>query len=61
MRDPDRIEPFLNELKKLWLDNYDLRFWQLLSILKVKEDMFHVEDDWTLNKIKEFTKKEENK
>jgi hypothetical protein len=58
MRNPDRIEPFLNELKKLWLANYDLRFWQLLSILKCKEDMFHVEDTWTMKKLTELNKKE---
>jgi len=58
MRDPKRIEPLLNELKKLWEQNYDLRFWQLLSILQHKEDMFHVEDDFTMRKLTELNKNE---
>lgn len=33
MRNPDRIEAFLNEFKKVWLKHSDLRFGQILSIL----------------------------
>ena len=29
----DRIEPFLNEFKKVWLKHSDLRFGQILSIV----------------------------
>ena len=30
MRDSERIEPFLNQLKELWLKYPDLRFGQLV-------------------------------
>ena len=33
MRNPDRIEAFLIEFKKVWLKHSDLRFGQILSIL----------------------------
>lgn len=33
MRDPARIEPFLNELKELWLKWPDMRFGQLVLAL----------------------------
>ena len=33
MRNPDIIEAFLNEFKKVWLKHSDLRFGQILSIL----------------------------
>ena len=33
MRSNDRIEPFLNEFKKVWLKHPDLRFGQILSIV----------------------------
>lgn len=33
MRSNDRIEPFLNEFKKVWLKHPDLRFGQIISIV----------------------------
>ena len=33
MRSNDRIEPFLNEFKKVWLKHPDLRFGQILSVV----------------------------
>ena len=48
MRDPNRIEHLLVLLGKLWKRNPDLRFAQIIEILKSNlwtDDMFYVEDD----------------
>ena len=48
MRDPNRIAHLLVLLGKLWKRNLDLRFAQIIEILKSKlgtDDMFYVEDD----------------
>jgi hypothetical protein len=61
MRSKERIETFLNELKKFWETNQDLRFGQVIYMLvenlDVREgtDIFFPEDDvWlkALRKIK---------
>jgi uncharacterized protein YihD (DUF1040 family) len=48
MRDPNRIAHLLVLLGKYWKLNSDLRFAQIIEILKSKlgtDDMFYVEDD----------------
>ena len=48
MRDPNRIAYLLVLLGKLWKRNPDLRFAQIIEILKSNlwtDDMFYVEDD----------------
>ena len=48
MRDPNRIAHLLVLLGRLWKRNPDLRFAQIIEILKSKlwtDDMFYVEDD----------------
>ena len=48
MRDPNRIAHLLVLLGRLWKRNPDLRFAQIIEILKLKlgtDDMFYVEDD----------------
>ena len=48
MRDPNRIAHLLVLLGKLWKRNSDLRFAQIIEILKSKlctDDMFYVEDE----------------
>jgi uncharacterized protein YihD (DUF1040 family) len=48
MRDPNRIAHLLVLLGKLWKRNSDLRFSQIVEILKSKlgtDDMFYIEDD----------------
>jgi hypothetical protein len=42
MRNPDRIEPILNELKTLWLKYPDLRLGQLISLCN--RDVFNIGD-----------------
>lgn len=60
LRDKERIKPFLAEFEKLWLENPDLRFGQLVSILgwKMEGDIFfHEEDEW----LKQIRKEMQNK
>lgn len=48
MRDPNRIAHLLVLLGRLWKRNSDLRFAQIIEILKSNlwtDDMFYVEDD----------------
>jgi uncharacterized protein YihD (DUF1040 family) len=48
MRDPNRIAHLLVLLGRYWKLNSDLRFAQIIEILKSKlgtDDMFYVEDD----------------
>lgn len=50
MRDPVRIYPFTAELIRIWGENPDLRFGQLMTLLleKVEEsgkDPFYLEDE----------------
>lgn len=55
-RDINRIEPFLNEFKELWLSKPDLRFGQLVEILvnKIDIDSFYAEDDVWIDAIKKI-------
>ena len=52
MRNPDRIEPILNELKTLWLKHPNLRLGQLVCLGGIMHDPFHVEDDQLLENMK---------
>ena len=48
MRDPNRIAHLLVLLGRLWKQSPDLRFAQIIEILKSKlgtDDMFYVEDE----------------
>jgi uncharacterized protein YihD (DUF1040 family) len=48
MRDPNRIAHLLVLLGRYWKLNSDLRFAQIIEILKSKlgtDDMFYIEDD----------------
>jgi len=60
MRNPNRIEPIIEKIKKLWLKNPDYRFGQLIMvIIKTEEQnikLFNLEEDELLEKIEEFEK-----
>lgn len=65
MRDPKRIDGFINSFEKLWKEKPDLRFFQLVSILSNKacmykntNDDFFIEDDITIKIINEIIEKE---
>ena len=58
MRDPDRIEPFLNLFKEYWERYPDLRFGQIVYNLhatiqnnKICADLFYIEDDEMLQQL----------
>ena len=55
MRRVDRIDPFLEELGKVWKKNPDLRFGQLIYVLADKmnqHDIFFPEEDEWLEGVK---------
>ena len=55
MRDPKRIEKVLSMIRSYWLTNPDLRFFQVVEIIKSKlgqEDCFYVEDEDLLEAMK---------
>lgn len=56
MRDKNRIKPFLRELEIFWLQYPDLRFGQIIHLLKktANEDFFNIEDDKLLEYIKKL-------
>lgn len=60
MRNPDRIKPFLAEIEKIWKDNSDLRFGQLMSnvLNSSKIDPFFLEEKECLELFNTFFKKE---
>lgn len=61
MRDIKRIEPFLKELKILWMESPDLRFGQLIYSLNHRickdGDTFNTEDSDYLKVIKDEKEK----
>lgn len=55
MRDPKRIEKVLAVVRDYWLTNPDLRFFQVVEIIKHKlgkDDAFYVEDEEILEAMK---------
>lgn len=60
MRDPNRIEPFMDELGKIWKENCpDWRFGQLMSnaarVMQTHgEDIFYKEDDELIEYFREW-------
>ncbi len=56
MRDPQRIDKFMDELGKLWREKVpDWRFGQLMyNFLSSKGDPFYWEEDDFLKKFKEY-------
>ena len=61
MRDINRIEPFLEILLKFWKQHPDLRFGQIVQILKgnCTIDFFYLEDDKILEIITSLIKEED--
>ena len=60
MRDPNRIDDFCEELKKMWHKVPDWRFGQLMSNALgavyelTNHDPFYMEDDEMLKELKEL-------
>ena len=63
MRDKNRIEPLLNDLRELWYQNPDLRLCQLINVVCVKSgwknnDFFYLEDNIIAEQIRKELKEE---
>lgn len=61
MRDPNRIDEVLEALREYWVAHPDMRLGQILVNLigaKFAVDIFYVEDDVLLEKLKEENRKE---
>ena len=60
MRDPNRIQPFLEKIEEFWMKNPDFRFGQLIVwITRTNEIMpkfFYMEDEIVLEKLEELEK-----
>lgn len=64
MRKVERIEPFMDKIKEIWVKNPDLRFWQLINLIAGKcyementDPFFWEEDKWLELIDKIFDKK----
>ena len=59
MRDINRIEPFLDKLKELWLRYPDMRFGQIIYLLagEIQRDIFFPEEQEWLDKIQKLIDK----
>ena len=53
-RDPQRIDPLIDALRRLWKRYPDMRLGQLLVCAAETSDPFNMEDDVMLQKINEF-------
>lgn len=53
MRDLKRIEEVITQLREFWYQNPDLRLGQILTILSKKTDVFYLEDDELIKRLKE--------
>lgn len=58
MRDINRIQPTLEAIKELWLENPDLRLCQLLAWVAEEKDPFYVEDNIIIEKCKKILNRE---
>ena len=57
MRNPDRINKILKLIEKIWEENPELRFMQLLGNCLSPGDNYYIEDELLESKLKENYKK----
>lgn len=55
-REISRIEPMLDEFRKLWEKYPDLRFGQLVCNIVPENQLFYVKDDIMLERIQDWEK-----
>lgn len=60
MRDPKRIEEVLQQVRTYWCQNPDLRLGQILTILSRNTDVFYLEDDELIKRLKEANNEKAN-
>jgi uncharacterized protein YihD (DUF1040 family) len=57
MRNPDRIQPTLDELAEIWKENPDFRLGQLIMVIAMTGEhnpkLFYMEDDVFLKQLDE--------
>lgn len=51
---PERIEPMLDVVSRVWKENPHLRLGQLMVICGKKSDIFYVEDEEIIRGLMEF-------
>lgn len=62
MRDPNRIEPILGLIRKIWYRAPDFRLTQLImNALKMNSDPYYVEDDKLKKALEDLKKSLEEK
>lgn len=55
MRDPNRIEPMLALIRKVWYSNPDLRLTQLImNALAINKDPYYIEDEHLERALKDY-------
>lgn len=59
MRDPKRIDLFCDELKEVWKNLPEWRFFQLINNFQryIGSDGFYLEDDRAIDKLRDFVSK----
>lgn len=64
MRDPARIEPVLDAIRRVWEQSPDLRLGQLLvNAVNPPEpcpELFYIEDEKLVRKVEEFSRRWES-
>jgi hypothetical protein len=53
-RDPERIDPLIDALRRLWKRYPDLRLGQLVICATDPSDLFNIEDELMLQKLNEM-------
>jgi len=54
MRNPERIKVIISQFGRLWKKYPDMRFFQLVDFLRnPNEDVFYLEDDKVIERIRE--------
>ena len=63
MRDINRIDVFCDRLKKVWKENPDQRFFQLINNIMSHygSDMYYIEDDEAIDMIEKAMEKVKTK
>ena len=63
MRDINRIDVFCDRLKKVWKENPDQRFFQLINNIMSRygSDMYYIEDDEAIDMIEKAMEKVKTK
>lgn len=56
MRDPNRIGPILEGIKKVWEENPDMRLGQLLCNVMRDPALYYVEDDQLVRMLELYYK-----